>query len=295
MTVKDLFREEALESLRQKEDLDHLLNATAPHERVFVIGIGAVLLLILGWLAFGSVTRTVAAEGILMQAGPRLVVLSDGEGYLAEYLVSPGDRIEVGQVVGRLTTPKQDARIESLSVLVESLSEEPANGLGPEELDWTLATARVILLQSEAERAAGAVFRSSVAGVVAHLPFEPGEQVVPGEVVAEVRAGGSDSLLAVAQFPGRIAEQLEPGMPARVTVKRSGESSRVWNAEVSRVLSIPQTGHLAQNNLDSGQAVEIELVTEAIDDLPVPYGTAVEVQILLGRQSPAVLLGLARS
>ena len=43
----------------KRQQLDHLLRVTAPHERVILAGIGVVLLALAAWALFGSVVRAV--------------------------------------------------------------------------------------------------------------------------------------------------------------------------------------------------------------------------------------------
>ena len=53
------FLEQAAASKNKRQQLDHLLRVTAPHERVILAGIGVALLALAAWALFGSVVRAV--------------------------------------------------------------------------------------------------------------------------------------------------------------------------------------------------------------------------------------------
>ena len=65
----DSFHDMVAKAKEEREELDRLLTISTPSERVLV-GAIAVLMLILGaWLFLGSVARTVAIEGMLVETG----------------------------------------------------------------------------------------------------------------------------------------------------------------------------------------------------------------------------------
>ena len=76
------FLEEAAANKNKRQQLDHLLRVTAPHERVILGGIGLVLLALVALALFGSVVRAVTIDGILLEPGARHDVISTEPGYL---------------------------------------------------------------------------------------------------------------------------------------------------------------------------------------------------------------------
>ena len=76
------FLEGAASSRNKRQQLDHLLRITAPHERIILAGIGVVLLALMAWALFGSIVRSVTIDGVLIEPGLRHEVVSTEPGYL---------------------------------------------------------------------------------------------------------------------------------------------------------------------------------------------------------------------
>lgn len=150
------FLEEAAASRNKRQQLDHLLRVTAPHERIILVGIGLVLLALMAWVLFGSIIRGVTIDGILIEPGVRHEVVSTEPGHLVEFLVVPGDRVETGDPIARQSVPELEREIaalrERLELLQTGISQAGGDGGALRSL---LASARVALLQMEARRSAG--------------------------------------------------------------------------------------------------------------------------------------------
>ena len=108
------FRKEAVSSRNQRQQLDHLLRITAPHERYILGGIGLVLLAFVAWALFGSIVRSITLEGVVIEPGARHEVISTEPGYVVEFLVAPGDRIDAGDLIARQSVPELDRETAAL-------------------------------------------------------------------------------------------------------------------------------------------------------------------------------------
>lgn len=75
------FLEKALASKDQRQQLDHLLRVTAPHERLLLAGIGVLLLALAVWAFFGSITLGLTMEGVLIEPGDRYEVMAANVGF----------------------------------------------------------------------------------------------------------------------------------------------------------------------------------------------------------------------
>ena len=62
----DSFHDTVAEAKEEREQLDRLLTISTPRERLLVVGIAVALALVAAWLFFGSVTRTLALDGTLI-------------------------------------------------------------------------------------------------------------------------------------------------------------------------------------------------------------------------------------
>ena len=292
-----LFRQEALANRNQRQQLDRLLRITAPHERAVLGGIGLVLLAFLGWALFGSVEREVRADGILVEPGARHEVVSTDSGYVLEYLVAPGDRVEAGDPIARHSVPEIEREVDALHDRVELLEAEVRQaGGGGDALRSQLASARVALTQMEARRSARALIVSATAGEVTTLHATPGDWLPAGAGVARLRDIQALPVRAVLRVAPDHAQRIRPGMPASIEVRMPDGAARSLVAEVAAVTSEPfpdWLAALAPGPASSGYRVDVAL--REAPDFTIPDGIPCRVRIVVGRHRPVALFGHGRS
>ena len=63
------FQNTVAEAKEEREQLDRLLTISTPRERLLVVVIALLVFVLAVWVFFGSVTRTVALDGVLVQPG----------------------------------------------------------------------------------------------------------------------------------------------------------------------------------------------------------------------------------
>ncbi len=63
------FHETVAEAKEEREQLDRLLTISTPRERLIVAAIALVLCILLGWLFFGNVARSLVVDGVLTEQG----------------------------------------------------------------------------------------------------------------------------------------------------------------------------------------------------------------------------------
>ena len=64
----DSFHDTVAEAKEEREQLDRLLTISTPRERLLVAGVAALLMLLAAWLVLGNVSRSVSAEGLLVES-----------------------------------------------------------------------------------------------------------------------------------------------------------------------------------------------------------------------------------
>ena len=285
------YRERATASKGQREQLDDRLKVAAPHEGVFLAGIGVSVLVFLCWMAFGSVTRTLSVPGVLIEAGPRYPIVSTSAGRLETYLVAPGDRLDVGDPVARQTVPELEKRATILREFVESVAVEIGQASG-DALGPLRASVRKSLLHLEAERIAKGIIVSHRPGVVMTLLRSPGDELAAGDRIAWIRAVSELPLRVVAQVPEGVGRQIRPGMPVTVTVAFPHEPPRQFSARVADATVKTLPDWLAPGvPVDSdGPLQRVDFLFDTDDVTGVSDGTPVTVHIRLEEHSPATLL-----
>ena len=287
-----LFLDDAAASRNKRQQLDYLLRVAAPHERVILAGIGVVLLVLLVWMLFGSVVRSVTVDGVLLKTGIRHEVVSTEPGHLVKFLVTLGDQIEEGSPIARQTVPELEREIIALRDQVEIL-EAGVRQVGGDGTNSFLASAQKALLHMEARRTAKEVIVSHMSGEIMALDSTPGDYLPAGSVVAQLRDPEDKPLQAVLLVAPRMAKRLRAGMQASVEVVMPDRAAYEVDGEIVAVTSGPLPSWLAafqSESMDYAYRVDIALHSES--RRAVPDGTPCHVRIVLGRHSPIALLSL---
>ena len=285
------YRKEAIANESQRERLDDLLKVSAPHERVFLTGISVTVLVFLCWMAFGSVTRTLSFDGILLESGSRYPIVSKSDGRLETYLVDLGDHLEAGDPVARQVVPELEERARMLRGLANAVSPET-----DERTSETLASLQALItrsrLQLEAERIANGIIVSDRPGVVMALPSSPGEKLAGGDAIAWIHIDSDLPPRAVAQVTYDVARQIIPGMPATVTITSSFESPRQFSAWAGDTIVDTLPDWFAPGVLADYREplVRVDFVLDSGDLSGLLDKTPAKIEVILEGRTPASLL-----
>lgn len=288
----NLFLNDVVGNRNKRQQLDHLLRITAPHERIILASIGAILLMLVVWVLFGSITRSLTVDGVLLKPGIRHEVVSAEPGYLVEFLVAPGSQVEVGDPIARQTVPELEREIASLRSRIEAL-EAGIRQVGGDSTNSLLVSAQKALLQTESRRAAKETIVSPVSGEVMVFGAGPGDYLPVGSVVTQLRHQGGGSLQAVLQVAPRVAKRLDAGMRTSVEMVMPDGTPREVGGKIVSITSGPLPNWLAVFQAEGmGHAYRVDIALHPESALAVPDGTPCRVRIVLGQHSPVALLGL---
>ncbi|MBC2777064.1 NHLP bacteriocin system secretion protein [Parasphingopyxis marina] len=111
--ARQIFRQEAIDSMASPDRLDQPLQLVRPANWIFLAIVGAVILFALVWGFTARVPVQVEARGILISAEGLAEVSAQYEGRVEEILVSPGDTVEAGDVVARLSRRSREREIRA--------------------------------------------------------------------------------------------------------------------------------------------------------------------------------------
>jgi len=252
--INRLFRERALARRGRQEPLDDRLQVTAPHEWLLVIGLGAMFVALLVYLAVGSVERSLSYEAVVVLPGERFPVSAPVPGTVVETLADVGDTVEAGQAIARLRPLAPDASAAAADVDVVSVT----------------------------------------GGEIMTLDAAPGMPVSAGEPVALVRvvAPGPPEALALV-LPGD-ARRLEAGMAAQVSVAGRNRDTGIHPAEVAAVSERAFTPpawleDLGMSASAPSHLVRVPLVSDGHGDV-ITDGSRGSLRVVLGRSSLLSLL-----
>lgn len=290
------FLQEAANNRNKRQQLDHLLRVTAPHERMILACIGLVMLALVAWVLFGSIVRSITIDGVLVEPGVRHEIISTEPGYLVEFLVVPGDHVEAGDPIARQSVPELDSETAALRDRVEMLKTELRHGGGEkDDLRSLLTAAQVALVQIEARHSSRELIVSPVAGEVTALRSAPGEYLPAGGGVAQLREAEDQPLQAVLRVVPRMAQRIRPGMQASVEIMTPDGVKQRLDAEVTSVTPGPLPNWLASlEPAIPDSAHRVDVVLRRASDLSLPDIAPCRVRIVLGRQPLMALLDFGR-
>lgn len=289
-----VFREEAVARRARPEPLDERLQVTAPHEWMVLAGLGAALVALLAWAAFGSVERSLSVEAVLVEPGERHAVVSPVSGNVIEVMAEIGDTLETGQAIARVRPPEaaRQARIARRIVGAVEGGMRHAEGAAAAVQQALLAAARKEL--GELETVAGETVVAPRAGKLVAHHLVPGRPVGAGETVARVRGASGDAWQALAFVSPEDAGKLAAGMDAEVLValpERPGPSA--LEARVTEISPRPVAAPRWLADLGLSTPAPAHLLRLALNEPSRPSladGAGGLARVVLGRQSPAALL-----
>ncbi len=250
-------------------------------------------------MAVGPIEDVVGFDASL---APRvsLDVTTQVGGEVSKVLVGPGDRVEEGRILARLSNPEVGFGLEAARLAVREAELEVAAAqrrlsrrealaakgfVGDEELAdlrWKLERARVALdrarLQRDqaAQRASALVLRSPVAGMVSVVGLGPvGSRVGPGTLAFRIVT--PEELVARLRVTEARSEAMAPGNP--VTVTKMTPDRVTVQGEIIALAPVldPQTG-----------LREVTVLVPNPDGRLIPGGLA-HVSLVVARRERALL------
>jgi HlyD family secretion protein len=123
-----IFRKKALEQLSSPDQLDQLIQVVSPQAWVGLLAVGIIILTLIGWLIFGTITTRADGSGILLAGGGEVyqAAAPDGPSRIEKILVKPGDMIQKGQVIATLSRPDLTNEITVSQNAIQDLSQKYA-------------------------------------------------------------------------------------------------------------------------------------------------------------------------
>lgn len=119
-----IFRKAALDKLSSPEQLDQLMQVTAPKSWMALAACGAIVLTALLWSVFGRIPTKVQARGILIKEGGVFLATSRGDGNVLEIFARTGELVTNGQALAHISQPELKLRITQSSETLGRLKRE---------------------------------------------------------------------------------------------------------------------------------------------------------------------------
>lgn len=226
-----LYRPEAIEAHRTGAAEGYPLLDAPPWTRWAYMLVVLVAVVAVGYLALARIPEHASGPAVIVAATHRDVTVSE-LGVVAAVDVRPGEAVEAGRVVARLSSEAERADLERAEADLErDLAARLRN-----PADAALEQ-RVVQRRSDVERARARLeerrVRAPVDGFVADVRVAVGQAIAPGQSVLTLttEAGGRPRVRAF--VPGRFAATVEPGQ--RFTLDLDGLAHASQHLRVIRV------------------------------------------------------------
>ena len=102
---KKIFREVALTRLSSPDQLDQLMQVSTARHWIAALAVAGGLLVAMLWGWFGSISTEVSGQAVLLRTGGLENVVVTSASRVADISVDPGEEVQQGQPVARLTQP----------------------------------------------------------------------------------------------------------------------------------------------------------------------------------------------
>lgn len=260
MDANRIFRKAALDRMSSPEQLDQLLQVTAPRTWLALTALVLCLGTALAWGYWGRVTTTVEASGMLVASGGVRSIPSPLAGQISDLRVRIGDRVAAGQVMAIVGTPQLLDRLQAVRG-------------DPKEL---------ALLGQQLDSLGQVV--SPYTGRVDHIAVSVGATVPAGSPIVTLRPE-NDRPEAVLYLEPARAQQVRRGMSVTIRVG-AGEDAYVLPARVELVATAP-TADTTQRG--AGSLIAVYVVVTGNVTLPAQT-VPCHAEIVIREQRPLSLV-----
>lgn len=192
-----LFRSAALKQLNSPDDLDRLVRVTGPIGWIAGVALALMIAAVLGWSIIGRLPTRIPGNGLLLPQGGRIVeIQARGTGVLSELTIGVGDRVEAGQVIGRLGETEGERELDSVRSTLAERRRDLAQAEGGQEGEQRLRAESLrrqratIELRGQLARGREATLRERLATT---------EQLFRERLVTRAQVIGTQNELAAAQ------------------------------------------------------------------------------------------------
>jgi len=242
------------------------------------------------------------AEGpAVVRAGERIDVTTDVAAIVSEVLVSPGQRVETGELLVRLDDARERAQVDRYKREMAASVAASLRNPGDESSRGQIRSLRSQLDHARRQLALRGL-TAPTAGIVLDVRTRSGQSLQPGKIAVTIQDGAAAYTL-VAALPGHFKPQLEAGMPARLEI--NGYPHSFQHVELLRVADeivgpAEARRYLGQEIADaiplSGPVVLAEVAlpgnTFTVDGVDYPYTDGLQGVVQIRVRSMPIIVSL---
>lgn len=140
MDQNKIFRKVSLDRLSSPEQLDHQIRLISPVGWIALAALGVLIAGALVWGFMGSVYKKVSGQGVLMYGSGITNVMADSGGMITDLSYKPGDKIEKGDIIARISQDELVNQIQQTTDNLEAVKSVTLESLelGASELNYSI-------------------------------------------------------------------------------------------------------------------------------------------------------------
>lgn len=206
-----LFRKVSLERLSSPEQLDQLMTITNPRGWIGLAGVFCLFLVLVFWSLFGVVTTKIDGQGIMIRGDGVYQLNAIHQGVITELTVSPGDRVQKGDILAYMASSDLLEQIQKLQAKRLKLEKGSIAG-NAETIDKEI---EALQLSSNQHYAVVSPFN----GQVMQMKVAQGSFLTPGERLMDMERSDENGrdLNAVIFLPVHQGKKIRLGMEVELS------------------------------------------------------------------------------
>lgn len=260
----DLFRKSALQRMLSPEQLDQLIQISKPRDWIALIGICIILVVMILWSVWGSITIELPGNGILIKPGGYRIIQSPVEGQITKITAfQPGDYIQAGQVIAEVSQPVLLLQIESKKELLANLEQQEKLGSTNlsslnEQTQLKIAETKSQLHLLQNEWLVKSKILSPYSGSFLAMRTSTGIYIKPGDSILSLEdSSGKTSAIIFLPPTTTNNNAIKPGMLVKIFtgIEKNTENGYIIG-QVSYVSKFPASPQVMTNMLNNEYLVK---------------------------------------
>lgn len=288
----EVFRKVSLERIASPEQLDQTMTVTSPKSILSLLAAGLLLIAIIVWSVFGTISTRIYGQGILMKSAGIRNIDHLAEGMITDIRIIPGDIIQVGDIVARIDRREQINEIIQMKEDVRQLVEikntrqkelETKNKEKIMDIEEQIVYIESLIEKGREELMYSSFVVSPYSGRVLEVKFNKGDILTREATIASVELMGDaiKDLEAVIYIEAEHGKSIYTGM--EVKISPSNVKKEEYGFLLGRVISVSEYSATNQGMLSvlgseemvsqlKGDRVPVEIRVELIPDAQTQSG-----------------------
>lgn len=121
---RKIFRDKALERLSSPDNINELVSVTSRRSWLALLALSGITFALIIWSIFGKLSKTVAGQGILIQAGGIAEVNVLSAGVIDSVFVQEGQQVNVGTPIALITDPSLEIQTKNIVNQINKLEKD---------------------------------------------------------------------------------------------------------------------------------------------------------------------------